>query len=506
MTCRERLPTLPLPMEYLRKLGRALQALRAIRGLGIREAAGAAGLAPADIQDAEAGRGTRACRERLASFYGVDVDDLMERTVSIASGNGSATVFLLHGPLQDFDAADLDVLDRAMRAGRILATRVAAGRQGLHTRRELMPVPPAGPLPRDAAIQGHKLARRLRAHLGLDKDRIGDVRDLLEARLGVAVTVDAMASMDLRAAAILDAERVSAAAVLAANDDSRKRNPTLARVFLAHELCHLAFDPGAPGLVQIALDDHPQSQAGRNTSLLESRAKGFAAELLIPKAGLMETLGPPRAEGSIAAARRMVKDTAEHFGTPNEIATWHLKNLGFITDEAAFELVADKTALSAASIDTRLPEPGAMPICIETHAEARGTWALPDDSLEVPEPVRQVRMIAQEENEGFLRAILEAACDEIARDLPIAATDRLAERLDTLLLAGDFGLAGTLLERIDVMFFPPQVLTGVLTTTAPAREPLGGAYRSFRDRVLAALESTWKLPPERRERIARRFP
>lgn len=107
--------------------------------------------------------------------------------------------------------------------------------------------------------------------------------------------------------------------------------------------------------------------------------------------------------------------------------------------------------------------------------------------------------------ETSLDEVLNVARIEILQGKIIAATDRLVECLDALLLAGDASLAGAFLSRIDPAFFPPEVSTGMLTVARTAREVLGQSYSHFLSHVLEALDSAWKLPPERRDRIAKRF-
>ena len=60
----------------------------------------------------------------------------------------------------------------------------------------------------------------------------------------------------------------------------RRTNAVLARVYLAHELCHVLFDPSDGGL-HIVLD----VGSDRDVQAAEQRARAFAAELLLPLPG-----------------------------------------------------------------------------------------------------------------------------------------------------------------------------------------------------------------------------
>jgi Zn-dependent peptidase ImmA (M78 family) len=460
------------------------------------------------VEAAERGALAPAVRGVLSGLYGLNSDELMEGSATPID-ESPFTTFLLHGAYQDFDADDLVVFERGIRAARIFAT-TAAGRAGLEQRLRFAPLRPAGPMPRDAARQGHQLARRVRASLGLGGEPLGDLRALLEERFGVAVLVDTLSTLDLRAASALDLRRGSAAAVLAADDESRLRNPTLARVYLAHELCHLLFDPAAPGRVQIALDERPHGRTsarhlGGGLALLESRAKGFAAEFLIPIVGVTALLGGPRVEPELAAARTQVARVATHFQTPWQIAVYHLKNLGFLEDELVNELVEDPSA-RVRSDRTVLPASGEPPLCLGALSGAVDTWRGVDvHAAQPPLFVEQSRAYVDDATSALADEVLGWAYDEAARARPVAATDLLLYHLDELLAGGEVLRVCLLLDRLDAHRLPPNVLTGVLSLTWHAREALGDVRTRLFNRCMQALEETWRVSSERREGIAERL-
>ncbi len=439
-------------------------------------------------------------------------------------GLEGSTVFLLHGAYQDFDAMDLGVLDRAMRAARSMAALSAPSDRGerLQRRLQFVPVGPAGPNPADAARQGYKLARWVRTKLNLGGEPIEDMRSLLEDRLGIAVVVDDLASADLRAASILDAHRASAAAVLASGDPDRQKNPTLARVYLAHELGHLLFDPGAPGSVRLALDDRIQDRGGRApgssspATRLESRAKGFAAELLIPLEGITALCGAPAtAVSSLTDARAMVTEVRERFRTPWEIATYHLGNLGFIQKELMFDLRQEGPMSSSAPCVTSLPPAGAIPLRLQALLAAQlsepgpriGAFELSTVDV-APMPPWYVAA-AQRATVTAMDNLSTDAMAAVARALDngreIEAVDVLVGHFDDLFLASEFEAAGRALARLDAHKLPPKVLTGILMVTAHARQQLGSARDEFLTRVQSALSETWNLRPEATESVVRRL-
>ncbi|MFP2924815.1 ImmA/IrrE family metallo-endopeptidase [Pyxidicoccus sp. 3LG] len=494
-------------MEPLLHLGRTLASIRSIGALSLEKAAAGAGVAVGVLRDAEQGILAPGVVEALARFYGLNAETLEGGRVMPAVGAGaSATVFLFHGPYQDFDPADWAMLNRALQFGRLYATR--ASRTGLTERQSFVPVPTTGPLPRDAAKQGHRLARLVRSRLQLGGTPLGDLRALIEERLGIVVLVEPFETLNLRAASILDVTRTGAAIVLSESDDARRLNPVLNRVYLTHELCHLLFDPGVPGRVRIALDDKPQGhsqetgQGFSKETLLESRAKGFAAELLLPKEGVEKLLGAPRGEEtSIAQAQELARRVAEHFGTPWPIAVLHLRNLQFIGERVASELVQERRK-GATDDTTTLPEPRSRPRVLSA-ADAAVIPAAPPETP--PDFVRDALRIGDELATEWVEQVLAEAYAVVAAGRPLEATDLLFDRLDALLSGGDDVRARLLLSRLDPTRLPPEVLTALLTLASHGRGMLGETWSGFRDRSLKALDVHWQLPAARRRRLSERL-
>ncbi len=288
----------------------------------------------------------------------------------------SASVFLRHAPMQDFDARDELALDDALEQGRSLA--------GL---RSLLGDPPPGLqadvfLQREAAADrpeapaqdGYRLAREVRQWLGNPAAPLGDMRALLEERFGVAVVVRRLVSNRITAAAVR--AESSAAVVLSASDPLRAKNPLLARVHLAHELCHALFDP-SPGGVHIVID----VVADRKNNTAEQRAKAFAAELLLPREGLVATIGEAsKAKASEASAvLDLITRVRGRFGTPHEITVNHLHNSGYIVQELRVRLVTETTAFVGEAPETTLPEDSAASRSVAALVERAHREALLTD-------------------------------------------------------------------------------------------------------------------------------
>jgi transcriptional regulator with XRE-family HTH domain len=480
-----------LPMEPLTKLGEALATLRGMLGYSVEEAAAKSGLSVEEFKAAEQGQVPPDVRPQLARLFSLDAEQLAVGLAIPSETNqaDTATIYLFHDGTQDFAPADWQILAEAMRWARVYVTKTKAGRDGLKRRLEFAPIPPAGPQARDAAHQGYQLARLARKKLGLEQRPIGNIRALMERSLGAPVLVNSFSTTDLRAASILDVQRVSAATVLSSHDPLRAANPNLVRVYLAHEICHILFDPGRPGCVQIALENNPGHPAPR-ASLLESRARGFAAEFLLPDAGLRVHLGPPTNEGSLQKAVDLVNRATARFRTPRRIAAWHLGNLGFITNEIASELPQYPGKKSSA-VTTSLPPKGKPPLCIPKHLglDPKGAMAA--------SAVAQSRTLARSVLVDSASELAERAYQLIDSEQPRTATDLLMSRIDALLTGNEMTQVVEILVTLDPVRTPPMVLTPLLSLTRHAKGPLGDARVQFFNRAMKALESTWKLSEER---------
>jgi len=264
------------------------------------------------------------------------------------------SVFLRHSPMQDFDERDGEVLDLAMEQGRHLVhLRSILGEPPLALQADTFtPRAAAADRPEAPAQDGYRLARTVRQWLGYPTEPLDDLGSLIEQRFGTAVLVRNLSSSRVTAAAVRADD--AAAIVLGARDAERARNPMLARVHLAHELCHLLFDP-APGGIHIVID----LVADRRVYAAEQRARAFAAELLLPSAGLDVLLGPPGRVIERTAALDLVTRARGRFGTPHDIAANHLCNQRFVAAESREWLEAARSPLGPELPETSLPDEGA---------------------------------------------------------------------------------------------------------------------------------------------------
>ncbi len=170
--------------------------------------------------------------------------------------------------------------------------------------------------------QGETIAGFVRQFFSLPADREVDVFDIV-ARLGPQIylenfeppTLDALAVWGDRHGPAVLLNRASLRHVGRA--DIRRRGQ--ARVTLAHELCHLLIDAEhALGAVDVL--------HGRMPSLVEQRARAFAAEFLLPSrvAGdrwLAE--GQPRGRDDLKA---LLERLCRRFGVTTSVAAWKIEH------------------------------------------------------------------------------------------------------------------------------------------------------------------------------------
>jgi len=249
------------------------------------------------------------------------------------------TVFLRHERMQDFRNDDLNLLDDAIAQARTLTAlgqllqEAPAEWPGAGFRRSESP----HDTPEAAARHGYQLAGDLRRALERITEPLDDIRALVEERLGIAIV---LRELSTRAACAVKAG--DAAAIVLSGGSFR--TASRARGAIAHEVCHILHDPDREG-VHIVLD----RDSDRSTHANEQRARAFAAELLLPRAGLNRLLGVPRSVREQDTAKELVIQAMEHFGASWQITANHLCNREFVDMSLRVWLEAlEAHALSAA--------------------------------------------------------------------------------------------------------------------------------------------------------------
>lgn len=459
------------------ELGERLRHLRLLRGWSIAECATQTRVAARHIEALERGESDPASLRRLARCFGIDSDAFLAGRVvgeQVIEGVPGATVFLRHGAFQDFDASDSAVLDRAMRIARAATARQGATTTSLAGHRFFEPVSVAGPRRRDAAQQGYRLARHVRAWLGFDLEPVGDLVAILEARFGIAVVVDTLRSRGLRASAVVDEGGCAAAVVLAAPWGDTAPRDVASRVNLAHELCHVLFDPIAPNTVRIDLDD----KRGGFTAVSreESRANGFAAEFLMPIRGVRALLGAEtRNVLAPTTANQLVLKVCEHFATSWPLTVYHLRNHGVIADEAMAHLLTHRPERSTSTL--RLPGVGSGSLRFgraPTHEdEALRVAVTARASSQVPWSEGAVVSLGTDPHADAWYSLLDEEVSPLAR----------TEALNALVAEGDPALAAWLADELDIEDHPAPWLDALVF----AAERTAFEDPALRERVISAL-------------------
>lgn len=305
-------------MNMLAEIGAVLARTRRREHLSLAELAKQIEGEVTVLERLEAGQPgiTTAQLDDLAEVLGLDARAL-RRGQEV--GRPSPSVFLRHHGLQDFRDDDLPVLDTAVDQARSMG---ALGRM-LNEAPEVWPgarfmrVDAPHDAPDAPARDGYRLANALRRFLARPTEALNDVVALAERELGIAVVVRRLSSRAVCAVKVGD----TAAIVLQGSSASY---PARTRATVAHEICHILHDPDREGVhVVLDLEDNKDAHAD------EQRARAFAAELLLPRAGLQALLGEPRQVREHDHVCELVIRAMDHFGTSWQLTANHLCNHGF---------------------------------------------------------------------------------------------------------------------------------------------------------------------------------
>lgn len=168
--------------------------------------------------------------------------------------------------------------------------------------------------------QGEAAASFVRQHLAFSSNTYVNIFDVVEA-LGTGLYEEDVEPDTLDALAVWGG-KFGPAVLL--NSNSRRatkgvnvREDLAARVTLAHELCHLLLDRGhALGAVDVLNSKMPRA--------VESRAKSFAGELLLPSNVAAEVWVAAQSPESLEGLSATIKTLQESYGVSKSVATWKL--------------------------------------------------------------------------------------------------------------------------------------------------------------------------------------
>jgi Zn-dependent peptidase ImmA (M78 family) len=150
-------------------------------------------------------------------------------------------------------------------------------------------VVPSSELPHQ---QGYNLAEQLRMARS-NLDAYFDIEAFL-AEIGVKVDTANLSDVKVDGATVWGAQH---GPVIVLNQMGARQEPWARRMILAHELCHLLVDRPAAAELMVASTPWAPPE-------LERRANAFAAELLLPKAGILRVAGDAVRSGWAGEADR----------------------------------------------------------------------------------------------------------------------------------------------------------------------------------------------------------
>ena len=299
----------------------------------------ALGVSVEDVERAEAGPIPAEQLVMFERFFNLKIENNKSKTTHSSvpvSNDAHGTVFLFHGNNQDFYYEDLVPLAQALEEGRRWLNQPGAA-AGLERRMGIAPVPVAGPKPGDAARQGYRLAQQVRQMLGNNIHPIDSMWKLAKNEFSIHIEKVSFKTR-LRAAAIHDVQQTMRAKAAAAAAISEMPIPMM-RLAIAHELCHLLFDEKRSG-VQIVLDSESTIETRKKSlnELLESRAKGFAAEFLLPIDGMRQYFVSNGDKEIKSSIRKMslqdqlclIAGVSDFFCTPMVMTIYHIYNHNLI--------------------------------------------------------------------------------------------------------------------------------------------------------------------------------
>lgn len=223
-----------------------------------------------------------------------------------------------------------------------------------------------------AWLQGQYLARHTRKLLGLGSQPIRSMHELIE-ELGIPV-VQLVMLKRIAGATI----SVHQARGIVANLEGENSNPRVRRFTLAHELGHLLWDPPAQ-LRSLRVDSYEEinelSARPEGIDPVESRANGFAIELLAPADEVVKRYQ------EIGSTEKTVGAVMAEFGVSFTAAQHHVRN-------SVLNILGEKVSV------------GAPPIAKETKPDE---WNAAEDPAYFP-----IKTTRESRRGDFAREVVQA--------------------------------------------------------------------------------------------------
>jgi Zn-dependent peptidase ImmA (M78 family)/transcriptional regulator with XRE-family HTH domain len=309
----------------LRPPGDLVAELRAAANLSGDELARATDLPISSLKAfEEQGQGLSIAQvERIAKFFKVDPLALLSGDLDPGE---SLKLFFNKRGARDFFPDDKPLLSQALHRARILWDLNELLGETPNLRAKFVPQA-VGDVP---YADGYRLAREVRRVLGNPDQLLPGLSAVLENQFSILVAEGKFGSPTIQAVSVKQGS--GAAAILLNQSNPGFGSPLSRRVNLAHELGHILFDEERDGF-GLVVDRGTKS--GRNllvedSSPTEQRAKAFAAEFLMPLAGLQRILGPSARANKERTAFAKIDEVRRAFHTTYEISLYQLVNQGYI--------------------------------------------------------------------------------------------------------------------------------------------------------------------------------
>jgi len=301
---------------------------------------------------------------RLAFLYGREMRDFFSS--EFGPENALAGLFRTHRDIAD-DPAAQNALRHCLMVGRELTRleRIVGIDRDPSSAVRYNVISPRSRF--DAIRQGALVADQERRRLGIGDAPINDVVELLEKHGVRTATIDL--PQDISGLTLVDVE---VGPFIAVNRSEHMRRRQFS---YAHEYAHVLLDSDSVGRI---------SRASEAADLIEVRANSFAANLLLPEAGVREVLDAlgKNVEGRILVETPVGDDEAvgiearssgkpakiqmhdvvlisHQFGVSRQVVLYRLKNLRLISDRELQDLLTQEEAGRGRQIEQllQLPEP-----------------------------------------------------------------------------------------------------------------------------------------------------
>jgi Zn-dependent peptidase ImmA (M78 family) len=294
--------------------GRALRERREELRLDIPAVARKAGLTPEIIKALEESKRQSIQKyERVASILGLD--DRMISFRSNPAGNERVAI-RLRQLVEEKVALSASAVVGLAEASWVAMTQMRLEETlGLASGPVIKPNSDYGSSGWPAFRIGYDLADRLRDELGLRNDPIESMRDFVEKRLKIVVVQTNLGDSIAGATVQTGNHRAIVANLAGANT-----NVFVRRATLAHEICHLLYDP-QQHLRELRVDAYSDLESAPDalTDRVEQRANAFAVELLAPRVSV-------EALWRKAVTDDPLGDTINHFGISFTAARYRVWN------------------------------------------------------------------------------------------------------------------------------------------------------------------------------------